>query len=189
MTLTTIWTMMTRYPIGTCVSSERCSDDLVLIDFSLGFRELHNGSVLKLQSWSTDFEGRWIHINAPTVCSSLQASFYACGSVAGKCSAAALDVLANVFHDALLPVLLPILKETLFHSEWEIKESGILVLGAIAEGGSRRSVQQKAQNVSDSTSCHSAHSHFVMAHSHSCRSARNTSSGLTVTSFPCIQVA
>uniref|UniRef100_T1JGX6 Importin N-terminal domain-containing protein n=1 Tax=Strigamia maritima TaxID=126957 RepID=T1JGX6_STRMM len=51
-----------------------------------------------------------------------------------KCSAAALDVLANVFHDDLLPVLLPILKETLFHHEWEIKESGILALGAIAEG-------------------------------------------------------
>merc|ERR1719342_284605 len=51
-----------------------------------------------------------------------------------KCSAAALDVLANVFLVELLPVLLPILKETLFHSEWEIKESGILALGAIAEG-------------------------------------------------------
>ena len=53
----------------------------------------------------------------------------------GKCSAAALDVLANVFHDDVLPILLPILKETLFHQDWEIKESGILVLGAIAEGG------------------------------------------------------
>lgn len=52
----------------------------------------------------------------------------------GKCSAAALDVLANVFHDDILPVVLPILKELLFHKEWEIKESGILVLGAIAEG-------------------------------------------------------
>ena len=52
----------------------------------------------------------------------------------GKCSAAALDVLANVFHDDLLPVVLPILKETLFHPDWEAKESGILVLGAIAEG-------------------------------------------------------
>lgn len=51
-----------------------------------------------------------------------------------KCSAAALDVLANVFRDELLPVLLPILKETLFHPDWEAKESGILVLGAIAEG-------------------------------------------------------
>ena len=52
----------------------------------------------------------------------------------GKCSAAALDVLSNVFRDEILPVLLPILKETLFHQNWEIKESGILVLGAIAEG-------------------------------------------------------
>lgn len=51
-----------------------------------------------------------------------------------KCSAAGLDVLANVFRDDLLPMLLPILKETLFHDVWEVKESGILVLGAIAEG-------------------------------------------------------
>jgi len=51
-----------------------------------------------------------------------------------KCSAAALDVLANVFREELLPVLVPILKEMLFHQEWEIKESGILALGAIAEG-------------------------------------------------------
>ena len=42
-----------------------------------------------------------------------------------KCSAAALDVLASVFRNDLLPILLPILKETLFHQEWEIKESGI----------------------------------------------------------------
>lgn len=51
-----------------------------------------------------------------------------------KCSAAALDVLANVFRDDLLPILIPILKETLFHQDWDIKESGILALGAIAEG-------------------------------------------------------
>ncbi|KXJ19205.1 Transportin-1 [Exaiptasia diaphana] len=51
-----------------------------------------------------------------------------------ECSAAALDVLANVFRDDLLPVLLPILKDILFHPDWESKESGILVLGAIAEG-------------------------------------------------------
>lgn len=43
-------------------------------------------------------------------------------------------MLANVFRDDLLPILLPILKETLFHDVWEVKESGILVLGAIAEG-------------------------------------------------------
>lgn len=51
-----------------------------------------------------------------------------------KCSAAALDVMANVFKDRLLQWLLPIMKELLFHEQWEIKESGILVLGAIAEG-------------------------------------------------------
>ncbi|XP_014246166.1 transportin-1 isoform X2 [Cimex lectularius] len=51
-----------------------------------------------------------------------------------KCSAAALDVLANVFRDDLLPVLIPILKVTLFHQDWNVKESGILALGAIAEG-------------------------------------------------------
>uniref|UniRef100_H3AW35 Transportin-1 n=1 Tax=Latimeria chalumnae TaxID=7897 RepID=H3AW35_LATCH len=50
-----------------------------------------------------------------------------------KCSAAALDVLANVFRDELLPHILPLLKELLFHPDWAIKESGILVLGAIAE--------------------------------------------------------
>ena len=43
-------------------------------------------------------------------------------------------MLANVFRDELMPVLLPILKETLFSTDWEVKESGILVLGAIAEG-------------------------------------------------------
>lgn len=38
-----------------------------------------------------------------------------------KCSAAALDVLANVFGADLLPVLFPILKDTLFHDDWVIK--------------------------------------------------------------------
>lgn len=51
-----------------------------------------------------------------------------------KCSAAALDVLANVFREECLPIVLPILKETLFHPTWIVKESGILALGAIAEG-------------------------------------------------------
>ncbi|CAK9304599.1 unnamed protein product [Gordionus sp. m RMFG-2023] len=51
-----------------------------------------------------------------------------------KCSAAALDVLANVFKDEILPSLLPILKETFFSSDWIVKESGVLALGAIAEG-------------------------------------------------------
>uniref|UniRef100_A0A671PY07 Transportin-1 n=1 Tax=Sinocyclocheilus anshuiensis TaxID=1608454 RepID=A0A671PY07_9TELE len=58
-----------------------------------------------------------------------------------KCSAAALDVLANVFRDDLLPHLLPLLKGLLFHPDWVIKESGILVLGAIAEGCMQGMVQ------------------------------------------------
>ncbi|XP_077285627.1 transportin 1 isoform X2 [Arctopsyche grandis] len=51
-----------------------------------------------------------------------------------KCSAAALDVLASVFGSDLLPVLFPILNDTLFHTDWVIKESAILALGAVAEG-------------------------------------------------------
>lgn len=42
--------------------------------------------------------------------------------------------MANVFREELLPHLLPLLKGLLFHPEWVVKESGILVLGAIAEG-------------------------------------------------------
>uniref|UniRef100_A0A0N4U2Z0 Transportin-1 n=1 Tax=Dracunculus medinensis TaxID=318479 RepID=A0A0N4U2Z0_DRAME len=51
-----------------------------------------------------------------------------------KCSAASLDVLSGIFGDEFLPVLLPILRETLTNEDWLIKESGILALGAVAEG-------------------------------------------------------
>ena len=51
-----------------------------------------------------------------------------------RCSAAALDVLSNVFHDNLLPVLLPVLKTAIFSDDWLVKESAILALGAVAEG-------------------------------------------------------
>uniref|UniRef100_A0A1I7YJB0 Transportin-1 n=1 Tax=Steinernema glaseri TaxID=37863 RepID=A0A1I7YJB0_9BILA len=51
-----------------------------------------------------------------------------------KCSAASLDVMSGIFGDEFLVTLLPILKEILFHERWEIKESGILALGAVAEG-------------------------------------------------------
>ena len=51
-----------------------------------------------------------------------------------KCSAAALDVLSNVFHEEMLPSLLPTLNDCLISTDWIIKESGILVVGAIAEG-------------------------------------------------------
>ena len=68
-----------------------------------------------------------------------------------KCSAAALDVLSNVFHEALLPVLLPLLKQNLSSQvflttptttptyplpgqDWLVKEAAILALGAVSEG-------------------------------------------------------
>jgi transportin-1 len=51
-----------------------------------------------------------------------------------KCSASGLDVLAGTFHDAVLPTLLPMLQERLASPQWEVRESGILALGAIAEG-------------------------------------------------------
>ena len=51
-----------------------------------------------------------------------------------KCSAATLDIVATVFADELLPILLPLLKECLFAAEWERKEAGVLALGAIADG-------------------------------------------------------
>ena len=53
---------------------------------------------------------------------------------AGKCSAAALDVMSNVFREDMLVVVLPLIKQMLSSEEWEVKESGILALGAIAEG-------------------------------------------------------
>lgn len=51
-----------------------------------------------------------------------------------KCSAAALDVLATVFGNVLLEILLPFLREQLFHQEWKHRECGILALGAVSEG-------------------------------------------------------
>lgn len=51
-----------------------------------------------------------------------------------KCSAAALDVMAVQFNQELLDILLPLLKERLFSQDWKERESGILALGAIAEG-------------------------------------------------------
>ncbi|CAG8510126.1 25561_t:CDS:10 [Gigaspora rosea] len=48
--------------------------------------------------------------------------------------AAALDVLATVFGNVLLEILLPFLREQLFHQEWKHRECGILALGAVSEG-------------------------------------------------------
>ena len=51
-----------------------------------------------------------------------------------KCAAAALDVLAVRFGAELLNVLLGPLKNKLWSAEWLERESGILALGAMAEG-------------------------------------------------------
>lgn len=51
-----------------------------------------------------------------------------------KCSAAALDVLAGVFHEAVFEATLPYLTSNLNHAEWPNRESAVLALGAIADG-------------------------------------------------------
>ena len=51
-----------------------------------------------------------------------------------KCSAAALDVLASVFHEPLFNATLPYLTSNLNHAEWPNREAAVLALGAIAEG-------------------------------------------------------
>ncbi|KNC79102.1 transportin-1 [Sphaeroforma arctica JP610] len=51
-----------------------------------------------------------------------------------KCSAAALDYLAVVFQDHLLPILLPLIEKDLQSENWVERECGILALGAISEG-------------------------------------------------------
>jgi transportin-1 len=51
-----------------------------------------------------------------------------------KCSAAALDVLASVFHEAVFEATLPYLTNNLNHAEWPHRESAVLALGAIADG-------------------------------------------------------
>jgi len=64
-----------------------------------------------------------------------------------------LDELSNVFQDELLPVLLPSLKEILYHPEWIIKESGILALGAIAEGCKKAMEEELVELVPFLISC------------------------------------
>lgn len=51
-----------------------------------------------------------------------------------KCSAAALDVLASVFHEPVFEATLPYLTTNLSHAEWPNRESAVLALGAIADG-------------------------------------------------------
>ncbi|KAJ8572148.1 hypothetical protein K7X08_008659 [Anisodus acutangulus] len=54
-----------------------------------------------------------------------------------KCSAAALDILSNVFGDDILPALMPVIQAKLSTTNdegWKEREAAVLVLGAIAEG-------------------------------------------------------
>ena len=52
----------------------------------------------------------------------------------GKCAAAAMDVVATVYGDDILEILLPLLRTLLSSPEWERRESAILAIGAISDG-------------------------------------------------------
>ncbi|XP_058091249.1 transportin-1 isoform X2 [Magnolia sinica] len=54
-----------------------------------------------------------------------------------KCSAAALDILSNVFGDEILPTLMPLIQTQLATTDdnaWKEREAAVLAFGAIAEG-------------------------------------------------------
>ncbi|KAJ4772512.1 Transportin-1 [Rhynchospora pubera] len=54
-----------------------------------------------------------------------------------KCSAAGLDVLSTVFHDAILPSLMPLIQQNLSRMDdasWKDREAAVLAIGAVAEG-------------------------------------------------------
>ncbi|WCJ39923.1 transportin 1 [Euphorbia peplus] len=54
-----------------------------------------------------------------------------------KCSAAALDILSNVFGDEILPTFLPVVEGKLSakgDEAWKDREAAVLALGAVAEG-------------------------------------------------------
>lgn len=54
-----------------------------------------------------------------------------------KCSAAAVDVLSNVFGDDILPTLMPVVQAELAAIDdavWKEREAAVLAIGAIAEG-------------------------------------------------------
>ena len=51
-----------------------------------------------------------------------------------KCAAGALDLLSHAFSDEVIQILLPLLRQQLNHSDWIVRESHVLAIGAIAEG-------------------------------------------------------
>ncbi|KAF8473431.1 armadillo-type protein [Kalaharituber pfeilii] len=51
-----------------------------------------------------------------------------------KCSAAALDVLAGVYHQPIFDIILPYLKDNIRSEQWHFREAAVLALGAVADG-------------------------------------------------------
>ncbi|KAK9676388.1 hypothetical protein RND81_11G073800 [Saponaria officinalis] len=54
-----------------------------------------------------------------------------------KCSAAALDILSNMFGDEILPTLMPLIQANLSNNDdqsWKQREAAVLAIGAVAEG-------------------------------------------------------
>ena len=51
-----------------------------------------------------------------------------------KCSAAALDVLAGVYHQPIFDIILPYLKDNIRSDQWPYREAAVLSLGAVADG-------------------------------------------------------
>ena len=51
-----------------------------------------------------------------------------------KSSANGLDVMSNVFGDELLGMILPIVEQRFRESDWRLRESAILAVGAVSEG-------------------------------------------------------
>ncbi|GBG76318.1 hypothetical protein CBR_g22065 [Chara braunii] len=54
-----------------------------------------------------------------------------------KCSAAGLDTLSTVFHEEVLPILMPRVQQRLTNNTdaaWKDREAAVLALGAVAEG-------------------------------------------------------
>lgn len=61
-----------------------------------------------------------------------------------KCSAAALDVLSTTYTGHIITNLLPLLNHNLFSQDWKERESGVLALGAAAEGRAKAKAKAKA---------------------------------------------
>merc|ERR1719247_898845 len=51
-----------------------------------------------------------------------------------KGAASSLDCLAGTYHTEVLPHLLPLIEQNLKSANWEVQESGVLAVGAIAHG-------------------------------------------------------